>query len=341
MPDPAGTRPLGRSGVRVSRLSLGTAALGNLYSAVPADEATRVVHAALAAGLSYVDTAPHYGAGRAERRLGAALRDVPRSAYVLSTKVGRLLRPRREDEPADDAGFVAEPPYRRVWDFTADGIRRSVEQSLTRLGTDRVDVLYLHDPDKHEEEVYRTGYPALAALREQGVVGAIGAGMNQAAMLTRFVARLDLDVVLLAGRYTLLEQGGLDELLPACAERGVGVIIGGPFNSGVLADPRPGSRYDYAPAPASRLRRAAALRDACAEHGTPVTAAALQFPLAHPAVRSVLTGPRSVAELTANVAAFRAGVPAALWPDLRDRGLLRADAPVPAPPGPAPPGSGL
>ena len=147
-----------------------------------------------------MDTAPHYGAGRAEQRLGDALRDVPRWTYVLSTKVGRLLRPRRPGEPADSAGFVEEPPYRRIWDFTADGIRRSVEDSLARLGLDRVDVLYLHDPDDHEEEVYRTGYPTMAALREQGVVGAIGAGMNQTEMLARFVTRLDLDVVLLAGR---------------------------------------------------------------------------------------------------------------------------------------------
>ncbi|HYT11077.1 MAG TPA: aldo/keto reductase, partial [Mycobacteriales bacterium] len=309
MPDPAATAALAGSGRQVSRLSLGTGPLGNLYAPVPDDEAARLVEAALAAGLSYLDTAPHYGAGRAEQRLGLALRSVPRSAYLLSTKVGRLLRPRRPGEPGESAGFVDEPPYRRVWDFTAAGIRRSVEGSLARLGIDRVDVLYLHDPDDHEEDVYRTGYPALAALREQGVVGAIGAGMNQAEMLTRFVTRLDLDVVLLAGRYTLLEQGGLDSLLPACLARGVAVVIGAAFNSGVLADPRPGAAYDYLPAPEPLVRRAVALRDACAEHGTPVTAAALQFPLAHPAVRSVLTGPRSVAELEANVAAFRAQVP--------------------------------
>jgi D-threo-aldose 1-dehydrogenase len=323
---------LGRGGVRVSRLSLGTAALGDLYAAVTEDEATRVLRGALAAGVSYIDTAPHYGAGRAERRLGTALLDVPRSAYVLSTKVGRLLAPLGPGEPADRAGFVDEPPYRRVWDFTAGGIRRSVQESLLRLGLDRVDMLYLHDPDEHEEDVYRTAYPALAALREQGVVRAIGAGMNQAEMLTRFVLRLDLDVVLLAGRYTLLDQHGLDGLLPACAERGVPVVIGGPFNSGLLADPRPGARYDYAAAPDHLIQRAVALRDACARHGTPVTAAALQFPLGHPAVCSVLTGPRSVAELDANVAAFRTEVPPALWADLRDQGLLRAHAPVPVGP---------
>jgi D-threo-aldose 1-dehydrogenase len=329
MPDPAETAMLGRTGVRVSRLSLGTAALGNLYATVTEDEASRVVSGATAAGVSYLDTAPHYGAGLAERRVGAALLDVPRGAYALSTKVGRLLVPLGPGEPADRAGFVDEPRYRRVWDFTADGIRRSVEESLLRLGLDRVDVLYLHDPDDHEEDVYRTGYPALAALREQGVVGAIGAGMNQAEMLTRFVHRLDLDVVLLAGRYTLLDQSGLDGLLPACIGRGVSVVIGGPFNSGLLADPRPGARYDYAAAPDHLIHRAVALRDACARRGTPVTAAALQFPLGHPAVCSVLTGPRSVAELDANVAAFRTEVPPPLWADLRDRGLLRLDAPVP------------
>jgi D-threo-aldose 1-dehydrogenase len=314
--------------VRLSRLAFGTAALGNLYSAVTEEEAARVVSAALAAGLSYLDTAPHYGAGRAERRLGAVLRAVPRDSYLLSTKVGRLLVPRGPGRPADRAGFVDEPPYRRVWDFTADGIRRSVEDSLVRLGLDRVDLLYLHDPDDHEEDVYRTGYPALAALRDQGVVRAIGAGMNQAGMLARFVARLDLDVVLLAGRYTLLDQSGLDLLLPLCAERGVPVVLGGAFNSGLLADPRPGGRYDYAPAPDCLVRRAVAVRDACARHAVPVAAAALQFPLGHPAVRSVLTGPRSKAELDANLAAFRTPVPAALWAELRDRALLRPDAPV-------------
>jgi D-threo-aldose 1-dehydrogenase len=313
----------------LGRLGLGTAALGGLYAPVAADEATRVVRGALAAGMSYLDTAPHYGAGRAERRVGAALQAVPRDRYTLSTKVGRLLVPRGPGQPADRAGFVDEPPCRRVWDFTADGIRRSVDGSLRRLGVDRVDVLYLHDPDDHEQDVYRTGYPALAALREQGVVGAIGAGMNQAGMLARFVTRLDLDVVLLAGRYTLLDQSGLDELLPACAERGVPVVVGGPFNSGLLADPRPGGRYDYAPAPEHLVGRAVAVRDACARHGVPVTAAALQFPLGHPAVASVLTGPRSLAELEANLAAFRTEVPAVLWAELTAAGLLRADAPVP------------
>jgi len=331
MLDPAQSSILAGRAVPVSRLSLGTAALGNLYAPVTDEEATGVLRTALAAGVSYLDTAPHYGAGRAERRMGAALADIPRSAYVLSTKVGRLLHPLRAGEPPDRAGFADEPPYRRVWDFTAAGIRRSLEESLLRLGLDQVDVLYLHDPDEHEEEVYRTAYPALAALREQGMVRAIGAGMNQAEMLTRFVVRLDLDVVLLAGRYTLLDQSGLADLLPACAGRGVSVVVGGPFNSGLLADPRPGARYDYAAAPDHLVRRAVALRDACARHGVPVTAAALQFPLGHPAVCSVLTGPRSVAELQANVAAFRVEVPTALWADLRDQGLLCAGAPAPAP----------
>jgi D-threo-aldose 1-dehydrogenase len=308
-------------------LSLGTGPLGNLFTPVPEDDAAGVVRAALAAGIRYVDTAPHYGAGLAERRLGAALAGVPRDSYVLSTKVGRLLVPRGPGEPPDDEGFVDEPPYRRVWDFSADGVRRSVEASLSRLGVDRVDVLYLHDAAEHEDEVYRTGFPAVAALRDEGLVTAIGAGLNQADVLTRFVTRLDLDVVLAANSYTLLDQSALASLLPACAARGVTVVSGAPFNSGILM----GVGTFTAPEPARR--RAAALRAACADHDVPLTAAALQFPSAHPAIGSVLVGCRSTAELTANLAAATTPIPVSFWTDLRTRGLLDPTAPLPTGPG--------
>jgi len=329
MLDPAQSSILAGRAVPVSRLSLGTAALGNLYAPVTDEEATGVLRTALAAGVSYLDTAPHYGAGRAERRMGAALADIPRSAYVLSTKVGRLLHPLRAGEPPDRAGFADEPPYRRVWDFTAAGIRRSLEESLLRLGLDQVDVLYLHDPDEHEEEVYRTAYPALAALREQGMVRAIGAGMNQAEMLTRFVVRLDLDVVLLAGRYTLLEQGAA-AFLDEAAARGIGVMLGGVFNSGILATGSAGGgAYNYRPPPPELLDRVRRIEAVCAAHSVALPCAALRFALAHPAVSSAVLGAISPDEVTRNLAALDTPIPAAFWAELRVAGLLDPTVPTP------------
>jgi D-threo-aldose 1-dehydrogenase len=324
------TAPLGRSGLRVSVLALGTAPLGNLYTVVPERDADAAVRAALAAGLTYVDTAPHYGFGIAERRLARTLGGLARDAFVLSTKVGRLLRPIQAGEAPDPEGFAGEPPGRRVWDFSRDGVRRSLEESLERLGLDRVDVAYLHDPDAHEPQAREQAFPALAELRDQGVVRAVGAGMNQAEMLTRFVRDLDLDAVLVAGRYSLLDQRALDELLPACQARGVAVVVGGVFNSGLLADPRPGARFDYAPAPAELVARASRIGRVCARHGVPLRAAALAFPFGHPAVTSVLVGARSAAEVADAVAMHAWPVPAALWADLVAEGLLPGHVPVPA-----------
>ncbi|TDD88329.1 aldo/keto reductase [Actinomadura darangshiensis] len=300
-------RRLGRSQVEVTALSFGGAAIGGLYAPVPDDEATAALKRALSHGMRYFDTAPHYGAGRSERRLGMALGS---SGAVVSTKVGRLLRPREPGEEPDDEGFMGEPPLKRVWDFSADGVRRSLTQSLERLGLDRVDVVYIHDPDFHEDRVYAETYPALARLRDEGVVGAIGAGMNQAAMLTRFVRRLDLDVVLCAGRLALLDRTAEAELLPACLERGTSVVVGGVYNSGVLAG---GGTFDYVPAPAEIRAKAARLRDVCAAHGVPLRAAALQFPARHAAVASVLVGCRSPAEVDDNAAMFELEIPEALW----------------------------
>ena len=324
------TVALGRGGLRVSTLALGTAPLGNLYAPVAEEDAAATVGSALEAGLTYVDTAPHYGLGLAERRLGRLLAGVPRDRFVVSTKVGRLVRPLAPGETADPEGFADSPPARRVWDLSGDGVRRSLEESLERLGLDRVDILLLHDPDDHEREAYEQALPALIGLRDQGVVTAIGAGMNQAEMLTRFVRDLDIDVVLVAGRYSLLDQRALAELLPTCAARGTAVVVGGVFNSGLLADPRPGATFDYAPAPAELVDRAARLAEVCARHRTPLRAAALAFPFGHPAVTGVLVGARSAAEVADAVACFERPVPEALWAELVATGLLPSDVPTPA-----------
>ncbi|WUR78584.1 aldo/keto reductase [Streptomyces phaeochromogenes] len=320
---------LGRSNVEITALALGAAGIGNLFTEVPDQQAYETVGAAWDAGVRYFDTAPHYGIGLSERRLGAALSERPRSAYTISTKVGRRLEP--SDAGGDDLanGFAVPATHRRVWDFSADGVRRSLEASLSRLGLDRVDVVYLHDPDDHAEQAFREGYPALEKLRAEGVVGAIGAGMNQAELLTRFILDTDVDVVLCAGRYTLLDQGALTDLLPAAQERGTSVVIGGAFNSGLLADPRPGATYNYTAAPPEMLERALALNAMADQHGTTLRAAALAFCAAHPAVAGVLVGAKSPHEVRDCAEQFATPVPAAFWQEVRDADLLPADAPVP------------
>ncbi|MER5924082.1 aldo/keto reductase [Streptomyces mirabilis] len=329
-----GTATLGNSGVEVSALSFGAAGIGNLFTAVSDEQAYETVDAAWSGGIRYYDTAPHYGIGLSERRLGTALRDRPRAEYTLSTKVGRLLEPTGADAGGDDLadGFAVPATHRRVWDFSAEGVRRGIEASLERLGLDRVDIVYLHDPDDHAEQAFHEGYPALERLRSEGVVGAIGAGMNQAEMLTRFVRDTDVDVVLCAGRYTLLDHDALTELLPAAQERGTSVVIGGAFNSGLLADPRPGATYNYATAPAELLDRALRLKEIAERHGTTLRAAALAFPAAHPAVASVLAGARSAHEVRDCVEQFTTQVPEDFWRELREAKLLPEDAPVPVPP---------
>ncbi|MFE3166970.1 aldo/keto reductase [Streptomyces sp. NPDC059224] len=320
---------LGRSGVQVSPLGLGAAVIGNLYTEVPDRQAHDTVDAAWQQGVRYFDTAPHYGLGLSERRLGEALRGYDRNAYTLSTKVGRRLEPGPGDGDDLANGFAVPDTHRRVWDFTADGVRRTLEASLERLGLDRIDVVYLHDPDDHAEQAFREGYPALEKLRSEGVVGAIGAGMNQTAMLTRFVRDTDVDVVLCAGRYTLLDQSALADLLPAAEERGASVVIGGAFNSGLLADPKPDATYNYAQAPEELVARALRLKVLAEQHGTTLRAAALAFCAAHPAVASVLVGARSAAEITDGARQFATPVPAAFWQELRAGGLLTAGAPLP------------
>ncbi|WP_369231086.1 aldo/keto reductase [Streptomyces sp. R21] len=321
---------LGRSGVEVSPLSFGAAGIGNLFTEVSDEDAYAAVEAAWDAGIRYFDTAPHYGLGLSEYRLGEVLRNHPRDAYTLSTKVGRLLEPTFEDRDDLANGFAVSAAHHRVWDFSAYGVRRSLEESLRRLGLERVDIVYLHDPDDHAEQAFREAYPELEDMRSEGLVGAIGVGMNQAEMLTRFVRDTDVDVVLCAGRYTLLDQRALAELLPAAVERGVSVVIGGAFNSGLLADPRAGATYNYATTPAELLDRALLLKAIAERHGTSLRAAALAFCAAHPAVASVLVGARSAAEVRDCAEQFADRVPPAFWQELREAKLLPADAPVPA-----------
>lgn len=314
---------------RPPALGLGCGPLGNLYRPITEDQALATVDAAFDSGCTYFDTAPHYGLGLSEERLGRALAGRPRSSYTLSTKVGRRLRPLAPGEPLGPQGFVDVPPRAREWDFTRNGIRATLEASLERLGTDRLDIVYLHDVENHLREVYATGFPALAELREEGMVGAVGFGMNHSDVLARLVTDLDVDAVLCAGRWTLLERTAYDDLLPVCERRGVSVVVGGVYNSGLLANPAPGAPYDYAPASAAVLDRALAVQAVCAEFGVPLKAAALRFPFGHPAVVSAVVGAASAAEVRENAAAFAHDVPDGLWTALVGRGLLDEDVPHP------------
>lgn len=308
----------------LTKVGFGGAAIGNLYTAVSDEAARAAIDAAWANGIRYFDTAPHYGLGLSERRLGEALRERPREQFVLSTKVGRILEPPAGEvsDARDAQGFDVPAHVVRRWDFTADGVRRSIAESLTRLGLDRVDIVYIHDPDAHADQALAEAYPALEKLRDEGVVEAIGVGMNQTAVPARFVRETDIDVVLLAGRYTLLDQSGQDDLLPAAQERGVAVVLGGVFNSGLLADPRKAATYDYEPAPRELIRRALDIESVCAEYGVPLRAAALQFGLAHPAVVSALIGIRDPEQAADCAAMAGVTVPETLWTDLRAAGLL-------------------
>jgi D-threo-aldose 1-dehydrogenase len=331
--DPHATRQIGDTELRLPQIGLGTAALGNFLRPMSDSDATVVIAGALERGLRYLDTAPLYGHGLAEQRIRAAIAGVPRDELVISTKVGRLLRegaPRDESQYFNGEAFYKDVPSAGpLWDFSAKGIRQSVEESMQRVGVDRFDILHLHDPDEHFEQASTTGYQALSDLRADGAVRAIGGGMNSTPVLTELVRDCDLDVILLAGRYTLLDQTGMDELLPMCARRGTSVIAGGVFNSGILIDPEPGTTFDYVPASPQVLDRARRIRGICDRHGVPMAAAAVQFPLAHPQVCSVLLGPRSLHELDMDLGLFSVDIPSALWADLRAENLVRSDAPCP------------
>ena len=334
--EPTDRRSIGRTDLSVTVLGFGTAPLGGLYTPVAEDDAVAVVERAWDLGIRYFDTAPLYGYGLSERALGRVLRSQRRDEFVLSTKVGRLVR-RRDDVAPDadvDRGQGTNWPAARdacaVFDFSRDGVRRSIDESLARLGLDRIDVAYIHDPDDHWKAAIGEAYLELHRLRDEGVLGAIGAGMNQSAMLARFAREGEFNQFMLAGRYTLLDHDALGELLPLCVEKGISIAIGGAMNSGVLADPRPGSRFNYAPAPPAILDRARRLREVCERHGVSVKAAAAQFPLAHPAVASLVAGVKSVDHLDEYPSLLRTPIPVELWQELRTLDLLPAGAPTPA-----------
>jgi D-threo-aldose 1-dehydrogenase len=313
MTAPLATRPLGPRGLQVTTIGLGCAPLGNLFSTVADDTAAATVDAAWDGGVRLFDTAPLYGLGLAERRLGAALRHRPRDEYVVSTKVGRLLR----SDPGADPGIFRVPAGTVAdFDYSRDAVLRSIEASLDRLGLDRLDVVHVHDPDDQESDALDSAFPTLLELRDQGVIRAVGCGMNQAAMLERFVARVDLDCVLLAGRWTLLDRSGA-ALLDTCATRGVGVLVGGAFNSGALVDATD-PHYDYAPASSAIVDRVATLRAICDRHGVPLPAAALAFAGSHPAASSVVVGARSPDEVRADLAWAAIALPDALRNELAD-----------------------
>jgi D-threo-aldose 1-dehydrogenase len=301
----------------VVELGHGAANLGNLYRPMSDEDAWAVLDAAWENGIRYFDTAPHYGLGLSERRLGAFLATKPRGEYLVSTKVGRLLRPSPETaDRLDDANQFAVPAaLKRVWDFSADGIRASLEESLERLGLDRVDVLFLHDPDEHDlTGDLATGVPAVAALRDEGLVSDVGIGSKSAEALVAAVRTEALDLVMVAGRYTLLEQA--EDVVDACRETGVGIVAAAVFNSGLLSKPRPGGRYEYGDVPPEVLERARRLADVCERHGVTLPEAALQFPLREPAVRSVVVGAATAEQVRENVRRMEVEIPEALWDEL-------------------------
>ena len=303
-----------RTGVEVSRLSLGTAALGGLYTSVSDADCTETVLTAIDNGINFIDTAPHYGKGTSEVRIGKALAGRDRSTFVISTKIGRLLVPSTTD--IDDFFMDADNTVERKFDFSASGVRQSLEGSLERLGLDSVEILFIHDPDANADEAILEAYPELDRMRSEGIIQAIGVGMNQCETPTRVIKETDIDMVLIAGRYSLLDQKALEGLLPVALERNVDIIAAGVFNSGILANPVKGATYDYVPASDELLAKAVRIREVLDGHGVSLTSAALQFPLRHPAVKSVLVGCRSAAEVATNIAEFDKTIENKVWEDL-------------------------
>lgn len=322
--DPFAKARIGKTNLRISRLGIGTAPLGGWPAPVPASVGIGTIRRAWEKGIRYFDTAPFYGSGQSETYIGKALEGLPRSQFHLSTKAGRLLVPGEDPRSL----YHDAMPFTAVFDFSARGVEQSLAESSERLGFS-ADIVYLHDPDHHQSEAMETAYPKLAELRDEGRIKAIGVGMNWVEPLERFAEEGEFDVFLLAGRYSLLEQTALDRLFPVMAEKGMSVVAGGVFNSGLLIDPRRGSMYDYAAAPDDVVVKAQRLAMVCGKFGVPLRAAALQFAAAHPLVASVIVGARTVAEIDDTLELCALAIPHELWTKLKEDELIRADAPVP------------
>ncbi|EAR26076.1 possible oxidoreductase (putative secreted protein) [marine actinobacterium PHSC20C1] len=314
-------------GLELTEIGLGAAQLGNLYRETTDAEVEVGVAEAWNAGVRYFDTAPHYGLGLSERRLGEQLRTHPRDEYVVSSKVGKLLVPNPGGaDRMDDEGFAVPAVTKRQWDFSRDGILRSVEESLARTGLDRIDVLYMHDPDNHFEQASTEGIGALIELREQGVVKAVGAGMNHAAPLAELIRRADVDLVMCAGRFTLIDDSALADLLPTALDHSVGIVVAGVYNSGLLGRERPraDATFDYEPVPPAILEKANNIADVCEAHGVTLPEAAIAYVLRHPAVVSVVVGARGGDQVRSNIERYAATMPDGLWDDLEAAGLVAA-----------------
>lgn len=337
--NPSQKRRLGRVDLEVTAFAFGAAPIGNIFRPITEQESDAMVQHAWDAGVRFYDTAPMYGHGLSELRTGHSLRWKRRDDFVLASKVGRVLKPARRDT-IDFAPWVDGAPFTMQFDYSYDGTMRSFEDSLQRLGLERMDVCFIHDIDVFSrgaeqpavfEQAMDGCWRALERLRSEGLVKAIGVGVNEWQVCHEALKRRDFDCFLLAGRYTLLEQDALDEFLPLCEKRGAAVVVGGGFNSGILATgARPGAKYNYAPAPQPILDKVARIEAVCTAHGVPLPAAALQFVVAHPAIPSFIAGTRTVEQLRQNLAWFSHPIPADFWADLKRQGLLREDAPVPA-----------
>jgi D-threo-aldose 1-dehydrogenase len=332
---------LGNGGLTFTELGFGTAPLGNLYKAISDGEARATLDAAWEGGVRYFDTAPLYGLGLSETRLNPFLRDKPRDSYILSTKVGRLIEYCSPEHRAGVGKWFNVPQRRENFDYTYDGVMRSFEHSFSRLGVDQIDILYVHDlcafshgskaaSDMRVKEFFAgRGYEAMISLRDQGMIKAIGGGVNEWEVCQNLAERGDFDLFLLAGRYTLLEQKALDSFLPLCEARGIGIITGGPYNSGILATgAKPGSFYNYDPAPQGIIDRVNAIEVVCSDHNVRMVDAAFQFPLLHPAHVAVIPGGQGADEMAGNLQEAHADIPTELWVDLKAAGLMREDAPT-------------
>ena len=332
---------LSSQNLALSELGFGTAPLGNLYKSISDETAHKALEDAWNAGIRYYDTAPLYGLGLSETRLNRFLRTKRREDYVLSSKVGRLMTLSDAAHRTGRGKWFDVPLRQERYDYSYDGVMRSIEFSYERLGVNKIDILYVHDlcifthgskkaSDERITQFFDTGgYEAMVKLRDEGVISAIGGGINEWEVCETLARRGDFDVFLLAGRYTLLEQNALDSFLPLCEARGIKIVTGGPYNSGILASgPLEGAFYNYDPAPQKILDRVRAIQSVCASYGVSLKAAALQFPLLHPTHLSVIPGAQTAQELSDNVAVYQANIPASLWSDLKTEGLMRQDAPI-------------